>query len=101
MNPEQEKARQSAEAEMKIYTPHQVLQEKRDNIAFDNALVRIYERPYHPVGITPEPGVQLRTAPVHHDFFLAHAAQSPYSTVFVWSMTKPWCSSKCSPSWFR
>lgn len=48
MNPEQEKARQSAEAEMKIYTPHQVLQEKRDNIAFDNALVRIYERPYHP-----------------------------------------------------
>ena len=47
-NPEQEKARQSAEAEMKIYTPHQVLQEKRDNIAFDNAPVRIYERPYHP-----------------------------------------------------
>ena len=43
MNPEQEKARQSAEAEMKIYTPHQVLQEKRDNIP-----VRIYERPYHP-----------------------------------------------------
>ena len=35
MNPEQEKARQSAE-------------EKRDNIAFDNAPVRIYERPYHP-----------------------------------------------------
>ena len=34
MNPEQEKARQSAEAEM--------------NIAFDNAPVRIYERPYHP-----------------------------------------------------
>ena len=33
MNPEQEKARQSAEAAMKIYTPHQV---------------RIYERPYHP-----------------------------------------------------
>lgn len=48
MNPEQEKARQSAEAEMKIYTPHQVLQEKRDNIAFDNAPVRIYEQPYHP-----------------------------------------------------
>ena len=48
MNPEQEKARQSAKAEMKIYTPHQVLQEKRDNIAFDNAPVRIYERPYHP-----------------------------------------------------
>ena len=48
MNPEQEKARQSAEAEMKIYTPHQVLQEKRDNIAVDNAPVRIYERPYHP-----------------------------------------------------
>ena len=48
MNPEQEKARQSAEAEMKIYTPHRVIQEKCDNVAFDNAPVRIYERPYHP-----------------------------------------------------
>ena len=48
MNPEQEKASQSAEAEMKIYTPHRVIQEKCDNVAFDNAPVRIYERPYHP-----------------------------------------------------
>ena len=48
INPEQEKARQSAEAEMKIYTPHRVIQEKCDNVAFDNAPVRIYERPYHP-----------------------------------------------------
>ena len=37
MNPEQEKARQSAEAEMKIYTPHRVIQEKCDNVAFANA----------------------------------------------------------------
>ena len=44
MNPEQEKARQSAEAEMKIYTPHRVIQEKCDNVAFDNAPLRIYER---------------------------------------------------------
>ncbi|MFR4476864.1 MAG: hypothetical protein ACLT3Y_06390 [Ruminococcus callidus] len=53
MNPEQEKARQSAEAEMKIYTPHRVIQEKCDNVAFDNAPVRIYERPYHPTPTSP------------------------------------------------
>lgn len=47
MNPEQEKARQSAEAEMKIYTPHRVTR-KNATMWLDNAPVRIYERPYHP-----------------------------------------------------
>ncbi|MCC8111853.1 MAG: hypothetical protein LIO74_09790 [Ruminococcus sp.] len=47
MNPEEERARQNYEAEMKIYTPR-VLQEKDSQTVLEHAPIRIYERPFKP-----------------------------------------------------
>ncbi len=47
-NPEIEKAKQSKEAEMKIYTPRRAAQQAYSRAELEHAPVRIYERPYKP-----------------------------------------------------
>ena len=91
MNPEQEKARQSAEAEMNIYTPHRVIQEKCDNVAGADLRAAVSSQPAHfaagithrlrdqPVSRTPETGAYI----FFSCSFAAQSAHRPYKTVFV------------------
>ncbi len=48
MNEEEKCARQNYEAEMKIYTPRRVVQEKLPEAVVEHAPIRIYERPFKP-----------------------------------------------------
>ncbi len=47
-NPEIEKAQQSREAEMKIYTPRRAAQQTYSRVELEHAPMRIYERPFKP-----------------------------------------------------